>query len=50
MARTKHPRIFAKNGRDAWDELWDELGPLGARVLNGESVARWDGKCNVYTK
>ena len=47
MARTKHPRIFAKHGGDAWGELWEKLGPLGERVLKGESVARWDGESMV---
>ncbi|KAF8576294.1 hypothetical protein K439DRAFT_1640612 [Ramaria rubella] len=42
MAGTKHPRIFAKQGSDAWGELWEQLGPLGEIVLSGESVARWD--------
>ncbi|TDL18928.1 hypothetical protein BD410DRAFT_792720 [Rickenella mellea] len=42
MAGTKHPRIFAQHGSEAWAEIWDNIGPIALRVFEGEAVAKKD--------
>ncbi|UZD22065.1 PAS domain S-box protein [Algoriphagus halophytocola] len=35
----KHPHILGMNGREAWPEIWDTIGPLIEQVMqSGESV------------
>lgn len=35
----KHPSAFGRPARESWKEMWDDLGPLLARVLKtGETV------------
>jgi PAS domain S-box-containing protein len=32
----KHPHVFGRPLREAWPEIWDELGPLNLSILHGE--------------
>jgi PAS domain S-box-containing protein len=32
----KHPHVFGRPLREAWPEIWDELGPLSESILHGE--------------
>lgn len=38
----KHPGIMGLSGAVGWAELWDTLGPLAARVMQGETVSYFD--------
>ena len=38
---TKHPRVLGVPAREAWSEIWSEIGPRLARVLS-EGRATWD--------
>ena len=39
----KHPRALGRPGREVWPEIWDEIGPLFARVRDtGEGVWQQD--------
>lgn len=40
IAGSKHPFIFGKAGSVAWGELWEMIGPVSARVLQGETIFR----------
>lgn len=42
IAGSKHPDIFGKAGPVAWGELWEMIGPVSARVLQGESIFRME--------
>jgi PAS domain S-box-containing protein len=32
----KHPHVFGRPLREAWPEIWEELGPLNLSILHGE--------------
>jgi PAS domain S-box-containing protein len=32
----KHPHVFGRPLREAWPEIWNELGPLNLSILRGE--------------
>jgi hypothetical protein len=34
----KHPGALGRSARETWAEIWDEIGPLFARVFAGEAV------------
>jgi serine phosphatase RsbU (regulator of sigma subunit) len=34
----KHPAALGRSARETWDEIWDEIGPLFAKVFAGEAV------------
>ena len=39
IVRDKHPRAFAVPAREAWADIWEEVGPLAMQVLaSGEPV------------
>ena len=38
----KHPGALGRSARETWAEIWDEIGPLFARVYGGESVSNVD--------
>ncbi|WP_062012867.1 response regulator [Aureimonas sp. AU4] len=38
LLQSKHPAAFGQRFRETWSEIWDEIGPLVARVHEGESV------------
>ena len=38
----KHPGALGRSARETWAEIWDEIGPLFARVLAGEAVWNTD--------
>ena len=39
IVRAKHPHTFAISAREAWADVWNEVGPLAERVLaSGEPV------------
>ena len=39
LGRDKHPGAFGDNARNTWSEIWDEIGPLFASVLDdGQAV------------
>lgn len=41
LGRTKHPMALVATARDTWSEIWDEIGPLFAEVIEeGEAVWR----------
>ncbi|KAM0756019.1 hypothetical protein T439DRAFT_320710 [Meredithblackwellia eburnea MCA 4105] len=42
LAGSKHPALLGKSGADGWSEIWDEVGPLAARVMQGETVSAVD--------
>ncbi|ORY86726.1 hypothetical protein BCR35DRAFT_302457 [Leucosporidium creatinivorum] len=42
MLGQKHPHILGVSGAVGWSELWDTLGPLAARVMQGETVSYFD--------
>lgn len=33
----KHPKAFGNTFRDIWREIWDTIGPISEKALNGES-------------
>ncbi|KAG8756580.1 hypothetical protein FRC14_002922, partial [Serendipita sp. 396] len=42
MSTTKHPRIFGQKGLEAWDELWETLGPALKTCMEGNPVYKKD--------
>lgn len=43
IVRAKHPHAFAVPAREAWADVWNQVGPLAAQVLaSGEPVHRED--------
>jgi signal transduction histidine kinase len=43
ILRAKHPRAFAAPAREAWADVWSQIGPLAEQVLaTGEPVHRED--------
>lgn len=42
MLGQKHPQMLGAAGAVGWSELWDTLGPLAARVMQGETVSYFD--------
>ncbi len=43
----KHPAAMGRSARDTWAEIWDDIGPLFARVFEGESVKNVDQRLMV---
>ncbi len=43
----KHPGAMGRSTRETWAEIWDEIGPLFARVFEGESVRNVDQRLLV---
>jgi hypothetical protein len=41
-AATKHPAILGQSGALAWAEIWEIIGPLSARVMEGETISFTD--------
>ncbi|SGY14975.1 BQ5605_C013g07190 [Microbotryum silenes-dioicae] len=39
---SRHPRLLGLSGAEGWSEIWDTLGPLAAKVMQGETVAYYD--------
>ncbi|KAM0790952.1 hypothetical protein ACM66B_004257 [Microbotryomycetes sp. NB124-2] len=39
---TKHPTVLGAAGAVGWSEIWDMIGPLAARVMEGETVSYYD--------
>lgn len=37
----KHPAILGSRARESWEEIWDFIGPLISRILNG-GEANWN--------
>ena len=35
---TKHPLALAGRSRKIWSEIWDDVGPLAVRALEGEAI------------
>src|SRR5690349_18718055 len=33
---SRHPEVFGRPLREAWPEIWNELGPLNLSILRGE--------------
>jgi signal transduction histidine kinase/ActR/RegA family two-component response regulator len=38
----KHPSSMGRRMADVWSEIWDDIGPLAERALNGEASYRTD--------
>jgi serine phosphatase RsbU (regulator of sigma subunit) len=38
----KHPGALGRSARETWAEIWDEIGPLFARVFAGDAVRNVD--------
>ncbi len=47
LGAAKHPGVLARSGREAWAELWDEIGPMIGRVF-GEGVASWSENIPMF--
>ncbi|KAK4047296.1 hypothetical protein OIV83_005474 [Microbotryomycetes sp. JL201] len=39
---SKHPGVLGAAGAVGWSEIWDTIGPLAARVMQGETVSYYD--------
>ena len=35
---TKHPAALGRPFQEIWSEIWDDVGPLAARALEGEAI------------
>ncbi|SCV70301.1 BQ2448_1695 [Microbotryum intermedium] len=42
MLGSRHPASLGLSGAEGWSEIWDTLGPLAAKVMQGETVAYYD--------
>jgi hypothetical protein len=40
LGSSKHPAVLGRSGREAWAEIWHQIGPMIGRVL-GEGAASW---------
>jgi hypothetical protein len=38
LGTDKHPGALGRSARETWSEIWDEIGPLFAKVFAGEAV------------
>src|SRR3954467_4579551 len=38
LGTAKHPDALGRSARETWAEIWDDIGPLFARVFAGEAV------------
>ena len=42
LGTAKHPDALGRSTRETWAEIWDDIGPLFARVYAGEAVRNVD--------
>src|SRR4051812_26156229 len=42
LGTAKHPDALGRSTRETWAEIWDDIGPLFARVFAGEAVRNAD--------
>lgn len=42
LAADRHPALLGASGAEGWSEIWDSIGPLAAKVMQGETVSYTD--------